>query len=48
MAAGLIWAVCDMRREGGSTCSGVSGARGQYRRIEEISRQLDACHMVNE
>lgn len=48
MAATLIWGVSDMRREGGSTCSGVSGARGQYKRIEEIWRQLDACHMVNE
>ena len=33
MAASLIWGVSDTRREGDSTCSGVSGARGQYKRM---------------
>ena len=45
MAAGLIWAVCDMRREGDFTCSGT---RGQYKEVEEVSHQLGASHTVNE
>ena len=48
MAAALIWGVSDMRREGGSTCSGVPGARGQYKSVEEISRQLGDSHIVYE
>ena len=48
MAAAFIWGVSDTRRQGGSTCSGMSGARGQYKSIEEISRQLGAWYIVNE